>query len=124
MSWCRWGSACLNTVPPFKVNENCHPSGRCPGSDLYIYEDAEHGLTCCDCPLNGGERFFAKDVDEMRAHCVAHREAGHHVRASLLSDAPREVVDGYNPAEHCLEMAFGSSRAIVGTTWAKRFGDS
>lgn len=91
MSWVRWGSPCWASVPAYSVNESC-PRESCPGSDVYVYEHADGGFACCCCPLLGGELedFRALDAAGMRTHLREHREAGHHVRPSLLLDVPQE----------------------------------
>ena len=62
MSWVRWGK----------------------DSSLYIYEDINGGITCCDCSLSKKRRFNCRTKWAMRRHIKKHKKAGDLVPAWLL----------------------------------------
>jgi hypothetical protein len=75
MAYCRWGDG-----------------------DLYIYEDARGGLTCCGCKLQeqppagfDGASFNCSTRSAMIAHIDEHRAAGHEVQKGVV-DALREEI--------------------------------
>jgi hypothetical protein len=83
VSWTRWGSLCTATVVPMDEDLACPPE-TCPGSSLYIFESADGGIVCMDCPLIGVDHdFVAPSTDAMWDHLEDHVAAGHHVRPSI-----------------------------------------
>lgn len=95
MSWCRFGSPCTGTMPTFKDDVECTPGGKCPGSDLYIFDSTSGGIECCFCRLFPKDDFVAQTQEEMIEHIEAHVAAGHHVRPSLRRGAKRELTDDW-----------------------------
>jgi hypothetical protein len=63
VSYCRWG----------------------PDSDVYVYDDASGGTTCCACPLNNGS-FNVATHAEMVNHLHEHIAAGWKVPDGVIDD--------------------------------------
>ena len=86
MSWARFGSPCQYGLPPHPANDVC-PVETCPGSDVYVYERDDTELVCCMCSLSvDQEGDFIGNEHQMIRHLNRHKEAGHHVRPSLIAD--------------------------------------
>ena len=66
------------------------------GSDVYVFDDVEGGITCCACRL-GRSHEYNSDEAGMIAHLLEHREAGHTVPESTL-DRLRARFDAWGKA--------------------------
>ena len=66
------------------------------GSEVYVYE-AEDGLTCCGCHLIE-DGFVCEEPEEMIAHLVAHRRAGHFVPEHAVTGLWAVVPGAQRPA--------------------------
>ena len=66
-------------------------------SEVYVYQDAEGGYTCCFCRLNPhAEQFNVPTAKLMVTHLEEHRAAGHKVPEYAL-ESLREEPDGPAP---------------------------